>query len=311
MTTRLLFVILFDSLAVFLAWAGGLLLRFNFVWPSGYSPRMLWIPVALLFIQVAACQWARVYRSIWRFASVPDLKRVLRAVAVSTIGIVAIKALTPDTGIALPRAMLVLYPVLLTAVMCGGRLIWRMWKDHHLAGRLTATSEPVIIVGAGRGGAMLIPALTQSADWRVVALVDDDRAKWGLELSGFPIEGGIDDLPQVLARHGAKHVILAMPSASLAVIKRATNIAVGAEAQTFIVPGVEELMCGRVEIDSMRPVAVDDLLGREPVYIDTVHVQKLFAGRTVLVTGAGGSIGSELCRQIARFEPKTLVLLEA
>ena len=311
MTIRLFFVFLFDVFAVFFAWGGGLLLRFNFVGPSGYNPRTLWIPLTLLFIHAVACHWAGVYRGIWRFASMPDLKRVLRAVSVSSIGLVVIKALTPDPGMVLPRTMLVLYPVLLTATMCGGRLIWRMWKDHHLTGRLAAVGDPVVIVGAGRGGAMLIPALTQSADWRVVALVDDDRTKWGLELSGFPIEGGIDDLPEVLARHRAKHVILAMPSALPVVTKRAANIAIGADAQVFIVPGIEELMCGRVEIDSMRPVAVDDLLGREPVYIDTAHVQKLFAEGTVLVTGAGGSIGSELCRQIARFEPETLVLLEA
>jgi len=101
-----------------------------------------------------------------------------------------------------------------------------------------------------------------------------------------------------------------MPSAPPAVIKRAANIAVDAGARVFIVPGIEELMCGRVEIDTMRPVEVEDLLGREPVHIDAAHVHHVFAHRTILVTGGGGSIGSELCRQLANFEPEKLILLE-
>jgi len=204
----------------------------------------------------------------------------------------------------------VLYPMLLVLYMGGGRAAYRMWKEHRLYGGLIAQGKPVVIVGAGRGGAMLARELERSADWRVVALVDDDRSKWGRELSGNRIFGGIESLPEVLASEKASHVILAMPSAAAEACRRATNLAVEAGAHVFTVPGLEDVMSGRVAISSIRPVAIEDLLGREPVWIDTRHVAAMIAGKTVLVTGAGGSIGSELCRQVARFGPARLVLFE-
>jgi FlaA1/EpsC-like NDP-sugar epimerase len=314
MTSRIsihtLLVLLFDLLAVVVAWGGGLLIRLNFVWPSGGGSSTLLILAGLLPIHALACYWAGLYRGIWRFASVPDLKRVLHAIAISAVGLAMIKALFDFPGSALPRAMLVLYPLLLATIMCGGRLTWRMWKEYWMHRGLTAIGEPVIVVGAGSSAKMLIHALKYRAEWRVVALLDDDRTKWGRELSGIPVEGGVDTLSRVLKKYHAAHVILAMPSAPPAVIKRAANIAVDADAKVFTVPGIEELMCGRVEIDAMRQIEVEDLLGREPVHIDAAHVHQVFAHRTILITGAGGSIGSELCRQLAKFEPGKLVLLE-
>ncbi|MCL2161862.1 MAG: polysaccharide biosynthesis protein [Betaproteobacteria bacterium] len=303
-------VFLFDLLAVVVAWAGGLLIRLNFAWPSEVGFYTVLILAALLPIHALACFWAGLYRGIWRFASVPDLKRVLHAIAISAAGLVMIKAFSSFPGSTLPRAMLVLYPLLLATIMCGGRLAWRMWKEHRMSRSLPATREPVVVVGAGDSGKMLVHTLEHRTDWRVVALLDDDRTKWGRELSGIRVEGGVDALPRTLEKHEATHVILAMPSAPPAAIKRAANIAMSADARVYIVPGIEELMCGRVEIDAMRPVEVEDLLGREPVQINEAHVHKVFARRTILVTGAGGSIGSELCRQLAKFEPKKLILLE-
>ncbi|MDR2925375.1 MAG: polysaccharide biosynthesis protein [Azoarcus sp.] len=303
-------VFLFDLLAAVIAWSGGLLIRFNFVWPSGGSFSPLLPLAALLPLHAVACWQASLYRGIWRFASVRDFKRILGAIAVSAGGLAMLKALLDTPGPDLPRAMLVLYPLLLAAIMCGARLAWRMLKESITGYGLSASGMSVVIVGAGHSGKMLINALGQRTEWRPVALLDDDRSKWGRELSGIPIEGGIDALGQTLEKYQAAHVILAIPSAPPAAIRHATNLAVAANAKVFIVPGIEELMCGRVEIDVMRPVEMEDLLGREPVRIDAEHVHRVFARRTILVTGAGGSIGSELCRQIAKFEPEKLLLLE-
>ena len=303
-------VFLFDLFAVAIAWCGGLLLRFNFDLPSEYV-RLAFLGLGgLLVVHAVACRWAGLYRGMWVFASLPDLKRVLKAVAVSGVALVMWVAL--DRGpTAIPRSMIVLYPVLLLLVMGGGRAAWRMWKEHRLYGGLIAQGKPVVIVGAGRGGAMLMRELERSPDWRVVALVDDDLGKWGMELFGIPIVGGLGALPEVLREFKASHVILAMPSAATETLRRATDIGVRAGAHVFTVPGLEELMNGRVSISAMRPVEIEDLLGREPVSIDTENVQAMLAGRTVLVTGAGGSIGSELCRQLSRFEPGILILLES
>ena len=305
-----LLVFLFDLSALVFAWVGGFMLRFNFDVPENFMP-VLWWGLALLWpLHVLACRVAGLYRGIWLFASLPDLKRVLRAVALSTAGVGMFFVLFRDGQQLVPRSLVVLYPVLMVLYMGGGRAAYRMWKEQRLYGGLIAQGKPVVIVGAGRGGAMLVRELERSSDWRVVGLVDDDRSKWGRELSGHPVLGGLDRLPEMLAAEKASHVILAMPSAAIDACRRATDLAVSAGAHVFTVPGLEDVMSGRVAISSIRPVEIEDLLGREPVWIDTEHVAAMVAGKSILVTGAGGSIGSELCRQLARFGPAKLVLFE-
>lgn len=311
LTARSMLVFLFDLAAVGVAWLGGLFVRFNFEWPVGYGGKPFVALLILLAVHALACRWAGLYRGMWIFASLPDLKRVLRAVGVSTVALMALLALDHGPGPIIPRSMIVLYPVLLLIVMGGGRTAWRMWKEHRTFGDLRAAGKPVVVVGAGSGGAMLVRELERSPDWRVVALVDDDPAKWGLELNGHPVAGAIEVLPDVLLSYKAHHVILAMPSAATETRKRAADLAVRAGAHVFTVPGVDDLMSGKVAINAMRPVDIEDLLGREPVKIDSAHVHAMITGKTVLITGAGGSIGSELCRQLARFAPARLVLFEA
>jgi FlaA1/EpsC-like NDP-sugar epimerase len=305
-----LVVFLFDLSALVFAWAGGFFLRFNFDIPANFMVVVSWGLLFLLPAHAVACRIAGLYRGIWMFASLPDLKRVLRAVGLSTTALLVFFALYRFENQVVPRSLLMLYPMLMILYMGGGRAAYRMWKEHRLYGGLIAQGKPVVIVGAGRGGAMLVRELERSADWRVVCLVDDDRSKWGRELSGHPVVGGIDALADVLASEKALHVILAMPSAAAETCRRATEIAVEAGAHVFTVPGLEDVMTGRVAISTIRPVEIEDLLGREPVWIDTQHVAAMVAGKSILVTGAGGSIGSELCRQLARFSPVQLVLYE-
>lgn len=303
-----LFVFLFDLSAVIFAWGGGFLLRFNFDIPVSFLPSLGWGLVFLVPAQAVVCRLAGLYRGIWMFASLPDLKRMLWAVCLSSVAMLFFFAIFRTAQQVVPRSMLVLYPVLMIVYMGGGRAAYRMWKEHRLYGGLIAQGKPVVIVGAGRGGAALVRELERSADWRVVCLVDDDRNKWGRELFGHPVVGGIDALPEVLSSEKAAHVILALPSADAC--RRATDLAVDAGAHVFTVPGLEDVMAGRVAISSIRPVAIEDLLGREPVWIDSQHVAAMVSSKTILVTGAGGSIGRELCRQIARFAPAQLVLFE-
>jgi len=306
---RSVFVFLFDLIAPAVAWAGAFLLRFNFGFPVPYEDHLLTGLLVLVPAHALVCLWAGLYRGLWIFASLPDLRRVLRAVAVSSLVLLVFVAAYRG-ALSVPRSTLVLYPMLLAAWMAGGRVAYRMLKEHRLYGGLTAEGRPVVIVGAGRGGAMLVRELDRVPDWRVVGLVDDDPAKWGREVLGRPVFGPIDTLPQVLADEKARHAILAIPSAATAVRRRATDLAIQAGAHVFTVPGVEDLLSGRVAVSSIRPVEIDDLLGREIVQIDTADVGGMLAGRTVLVTGAGGSIGGELCRQLARFGPAKLVLFE-
>jgi len=309
MLTRSILIVLFDFMTGALAWGLGFLLRFNFEWPSGYGAKFSLSLAVLLMVHAAACRWAGLYRGMWVFASLPDLKRVLKAVGVSSVAVLVL--LSVDRTVpGIPRSMALLYPLLLLTIMGGGRAAWRMWKEHRLYGGLKGAGKPVVVVGAGTGGAMLVRELERSPDWRVVALVDDDPAKHGLDLYGCPVAGPIAALSQVLSEFKAQHVILAMPSAAGEALSRAADLAVRAGAHTFTVPGLEDLMGGKVAINAMRPVEIEDLLGRDPVSIQTEHVMAMIQGKTVLVTGAGGSIGSELCRQLLRFSPARLVLFD-
>ncbi|MBC2770608.1 polysaccharide biosynthesis protein [Pusillimonas minor] len=303
-------VLLFDLLCVVAAWLGAFLLRFNFEWPYGYE-KTLWLGlVPLLFTQAIACKWAGLYRGMWIFASIPDLRRVLKAVASSAIVLLVMASLAPQ-HVTVPRSIVLLYPILLLLLMGGGRIAWRMYKEHRLYNPRHGQGKPVVVIGAGTAGAMLVRELERSPDWHVVALVDDDRNKWGLEVSGCRVEGGTDALEQTLTRWEAKHAILASTSATREVLQHITQAVSQAKAQLFTVPGLNELMSGRVAINAMRPVKIEDLLGRATVDIDTGNVAHMLQGKRLLVTGAGGSIGSELCRQLARFDPAVIVLLDA
>lgn len=302
-------VFLFDLLALSLAWAGAFWLRFNFVWPEGYGET---VATGLLFMLPAhalACWLAGLYRGLWIFASLPDLKRVLKAAGgalLAMVGYVVLLAPQP----AVPRSLVVLFPLLLVMLMAGGRIAYRMWKEHRMFGALAAQGKPVVVVGAGRAAAMLVRDMERSPDWRVVGLLDDDDSKWGRELGEHRVIGAIDSLPEMARDLKARHVILAIPSASSLLRRKIAELCAQAGLQLLTVPALEDIMSGKIAVNSIRRVEIEDLLGRETVSIDTANVAALLADKTILVTGAGGSIGSELCRQIAHFSPARVLLLE-
>lgn len=303
-------IFLYDLLAVVVAWLGAHLLRFNFdlYIVSLYKPFSLLL-VILLVTQLVACRWVRMYRGMWVFASMPDLVKVTKVVGIAFLLLVLIDVFAQNY-VQIPRSIIILYPLLLLFMMGGGRFLWRLYKEYLNYGRDTGKGTPVVIIGAGTSGAMLVRELERTHEWNVVALLDDDRTKWGLEILGCRVEGGLDQLSEALDVHDAKHVIFAITTSSSDVLKKVTKLATSAGASVYTVPGLQELMSGRVAINMMRPVKIEDLLGRDPVYIDADDVQVMIKGKTVLVTGAGGSIGSELCRQISRFNPERLILVE-
>ena len=285
-------------------------MRFNFdlYIVSLYKPFSLLL-VTLLVTQLVACRWVRMYRGMWIFASMPDLVKVTKVVGIAFLLLVLIDVFAQNY-VQIPRSIIILYPLLLLFMMGGGRFLWRLYKEYLNYGRDTGKGTPVVIIGAGTSGAMLVRELERTHEWNVVALLDDDRTKWGLEILGCRVEGGLEQLPEALDVHDAKHVIFAITTSSSDVLKKVTKLATSAGASVYTVPGLQELMSGRVAINMMRPVKIEDLLGRDPVYIDADDVQVMIKGKTVLVTGAGGSIGSELCRQISRFNPERLILVE-
>jgi len=213
-------------------------------------------------------------------------------------------------NLVIPRSVLVLNPLLLILMMGGSRFAYRMLKEHRLYSAIKLSGEPVLVLGAGDAAASLARELEKSSDWRLVGFLDDNKARHGRTLNDIRVLGGLDSLAEWSSRLDVEHVIIAMPSCSHQQRKRAIQLCNDARVKTLTVPSIEDLMSGKVAISKLRAVELDDLLGRDPVMLDDAGLHELIHGRSVLVTGAGGSIGSELCRQIARFKPGVLILYE-
>ena len=309
MNPRSLTASVHDLCAAAAAWLAAYALRFNFEIPPSFVDGMwrnlLWI----IPLQAVIFYGFGLYRGIWRFASIPDLRRI--ALAAATVGL-AIPALLLmlQRLTEVPRSVLVLHPLLLVLIMGGSRFLYRAWKDGHLLTPRQLDAEPVIVMGAGAAGAALLRDLAASQRWHAVGVLDDDPVKLRLQLQGVSVLGRLDDVARIAATHQVLTVIVAMPSASASVRRHAVEMVVGAGLKALTVPALADVLDGRVTASEVRQVELEDLLGRERVLLDEAGLKEQLAGKTILVTGAGGSIGAELCRQISRFNPRELVFLE-
>ncbi|HEX6007286.1 MAG TPA: nucleoside-diphosphate sugar epimerase/dehydratase [Burkholderiales bacterium] len=247
------------------------------------------------------------YRGLWRFASLPDLKRILFAVG---LGAIAAPALLFMLQMAVPRSVLIMSPIFLVTVMGGSRLAYRAWKERTLTSLLPQAREPVFVLGAEEAAVNLIKELARSPQWRVVGVFEDEGSKHGRQLHGVDVLGKLDALPYWREKLSVGHAIIAMPGASHGARRRVMEFARQAGLKVLTVPSFDDLMSGRVTVSQVRHVELDDLLGRDPVVLDAAGLRSWLENRVVLVSGAGGSIGAELCRQIARYRPRRLILFE-
>jgi FlaA1/EpsC-like NDP-sugar epimerase len=202
-----------------------------------------------------------------------------------------------------------LMELLLAMAMGGSRMLYRIWRERRQA--RSGAARSVYVLGAGDAAAGLIKEFSRSGEWRVTALFDDNASRHGRSIHGIKVFGALDSLGDALASVPATHAIIAMPSASHRDRKRAADLATAAGLQVLTVPSFDDLVSGKVTVSQIRAVELDDLLGRDPVVLDGDGLKGWIADRVVMVTGAGGSIGSELCRQIARFRPRLLVMVES
>jgi len=306
---RTTLAILHDAVAAVLAWSLAYLLRFNFDLPADYAAELRQTLVLVVPLQMAIFWKSGLYRGIWRYASTADLRRIVLAVMLSAASIPLLFWML-RLGLVVPRSVLVINPLLLILLMGGSRFVYRMWKEQGLYGNIKLHGEPVLVLGAGDAAASLAKELAKSSDWRLVGFLDDDTERHGRTLNGIRVLGGLDSLPEWAERLGVQQVIIAMPSSSHQQRKRAIQLCNAAKVKALTVPSFDDLMSGKVAVSQLRAIELDDLLGRDPVVLDDAGLRGLLAGQVVMVTGAGGSIGSELCRQIARFAPAKLVLFE-
>jgi FlaA1/EpsC-like NDP-sugar epimerase len=249
------------------------------------------------------------YRGLWVFASLPDLVRIAKAIIVGAL-VVMIGAVMFQPVPIIPRSVLVLSPMVLFLAMGGPRAVYRASKEFYLYGGLVGQGKPVLVLGAGGAGASLARELSRSGEWRLVGLLDDDVAKQGREIYGYKVLGPIGEIAHWTEALKIEHVIIAIPSATVETQRRLATLCVRVGVKAMVLPSLTALMPSQGFLSQIRQIDLEDLLGREAVMIDTPHVEALLRDRVVMVTGAGGSIGSELCRQILKFKPAQLVAFD-
>ena len=297
---------LHDLVAVALSWGVAYCLRFNFAIPADHTATMWQTLPVVLVIQGLSFWIFGLYRGIWRFASLPDLRRILNAV-ISAALLVATAAFMVRGYLVVPRSVLIISPCLLILIMGGSRFLYRYSKEHQFYRLTEAQGDPVIIMGAGEAAISLLKEIGRSERWQVVGLLDDDASLHGREILGVRVYGRVDQLKRFAAELGVGHVIVAMPSARHQARRFAIETANALGLSVLTVPAIDDLMSGRLNVSQLRPVDVEDLLGRDAVDLDQTGLKELIGGHAVLVTGAGGSIGSELCRQVVKFRPSLLI----
>lgn len=311
------FLVFLDSILVNVAHLGALFLRFDTI------PAQQWrffgsVFIPYTFIRLFGNYFFGLYRRSWRYASIEEALAVVGAVTVGSFfnGILGLFWF----GSLPVRSIIVMDWILAIALIGGSRFGWRfVWSKFLQRGDFTPqvrtpadSTKRVLIVGAGDGGVLVAREVRNHYGGRVkvVGFIDDDPVKQHQKILGYPVLGTKEQLPQIAEEQEVDEIIISMPSVPRKVIREIVNIAQQTGKKVKILPGVFDLIEGNVTVSKIREVQIEDLLGRDPVKVDIAGMSAYITDKVVLVTGAGGSIGSELCRQIAAFKPKTLLLLD-
>jgi FlaA1/EpsC-like NDP-sugar epimerase len=249
------------------------------------------------------------YKRLWQYASTGELLSILFAVTVGTAGTISVIYFTAPMRY--PHSVAALLWFTTIFLIGGSRFIWRIFQENLFTPRVPGSQKQVLIIGAGDAGVMAARELKNRnfREGRPVGFIDDDPKKQKLQLMGIPVLGTRKDIPRVANNHNINEIIIAMPSMSGDVIREIVDICKKTGLELKIMPGVFDVMSGTVDTREIRQVQVEDLLGREPVNVDLEEVAGYLTGETVLVTGGGGSIGSELCRQMSKFNPAKLIIV--
>ncbi|MDW3870234.1 UDP-N-acetylglucosamine 4,6-dehydratase [Staphylococcus cohnii] len=304
---RFLILIIIDSLIVtFSVFLGYSILEPYF---RGYSIDLLVLSSVILLISHHVFAYIfNLYHRAWEYASVSELMSVLKAVTSSImVTLVLVSLITNE------RPFLRLYFItwMMHLLLIGGsRLFWRVYRRYFIDNAIE--KKATLVVGAGQGGSMLIRQMLRSQDMRMqpVLAVDDDKNKQKMTITErVKVQGYIEDIPELVKKFRIKKIIIAIPTLSQKRLNEINEICNIEGVELFKMPNIEDVLSGEIEVNSLKKVEVEDLLGRDPVELDMALISRELTNKTILVTGAGGSIGSEICRQVSKFEPKKIILL--
>ncbi len=313
---RQLFLVIYDVIAILISLFLAFFVRFEFkilfidAELSPYVETLSKIIITVVLIKLVVLYAMRMYSSLWKYASIEEALQIVFASAIATTGFMGYVLIMQES---LPRSIFILTFIFDTALFAVVRLSYRtlrVFKERRRYGVVEVKN--VMIVGAGQAGAAIIKELKSHTELKSkpVAIIDDDESKIGQTMNGVPIVGSRYSIREFVNRYDVDQIIIAIPSADKLTIREIVDEASKTDCDLKIVPGMYELIDGQVDVSALRNVEIADLLGRKEVELDTDAMRSYVTGKVIMVTGGAGSIGSELCRQIAKYNPKQLIILD-
>lgn len=306
--------ILHDFFMINFCWIAAFLLRFDHIEVELFHKAYQMLSIVVI-AQSISCVYMGLYRGIWRYASLSDLTRIIKSVVLGTIVSVLILFLMRSID-DLPRSIIIIYSLLLFLSLSGSRFIVRKIQDYR-----TCIGKRMLIVGANQYGESLARELLRIPRYKYinignsiteipVVFIDDDPKKYGQEIHGLRVAGRYQDLPKVIAVYKIDVIAITMPLLSSEQKKQILNILEATKLPIKILPSTSDILSGKITINALRKISIEDLLGRQEVSINWKLIRKEIVNKQILITGAGGSIGSELCRQLITLNPKVLILID-
>ena len=284
-------LIIIDLFLINFALFASFYLRFDGNWQQYFDIEYLF---EITIISAIILYFSNLYNKMWKYASISELRSLIRAsIVINSIFVVYIFLFQ----VRMPRSILIINGILDVFLLGGLRFSLRLLKDYLKINKNNGAKKNVLIVGAGDAAEMVVREMHKHPELNkeVIALVDDDPKKHGLEIHGVEVKGDRHDIPDLINRYNVKEIIIAIPSAKGSEIKEIFELSKKDEVEVNIVPGVFEILKGDINLNQIREVKVEDLLRRDPVELNTDNISSYIEGKTVLVTGGAGSIGSELC----------------
>jgi FlaA1/EpsC-like NDP-sugar epimerase len=310
---RIIFLNIVDALIIAAAVALAYLLRFDFQIQEYYFNYLPFVAISHIVLVLIIFNMTKMYRKVWQYASIGELVSLVKAVTMAEIlfSLLTIIVHTYSPDFTVPRSIYLLSWVLIIIGVGGARFSWRMFRDSYMKSSERTYNRRTLIIGAGSAGVLIAKELKHAVNPELYpfAFIDDDRTKWKMQVMGMPVLGGRDQISEAVKKYSIEKIIIAMPSSTKSETAKIINLCKNTGAKIRILPRVGDLINMNISLSMIREVNVEDLLGRDPVQVDLNGIADYVTGKVVLVTGAGGSIGSELCRQIAPFSPKRLLIL--
>lgn len=309
--------LIYDIVFIIASLYFALLLRLDFNISAEYMKFFKISIMPVLIITILFNKIFKLYNRMWKYASIEELLSIVYSVSLSNIVFIIYSyfinyKILENRYYRFPFTVHIIFWMLCIATLGGTRFVYRV-KNYKLSEQLSDNNyKKLLIIGAGDAASLLIKEIKKHNEltYNIIGLIDDDESKVGKRINGSKVLGGREKIVEICKKYGVEEIIFAMPSADIKTKKDIINICKNTNCKLKTIPGIYEIIDGKVNMSKIRDVNIEDLLGREPVQLDDTNINKYIKDKTILVTGGGGSIGSELCRQIAKFSPKKLLILD-